>query len=61
MEFHGLYYFWPLCLFGHIQLDLLLGGYPSEISEEKEVNNPALKHRGLCEAHAKRPLHKLNG
>ena len=26
-----------------------------------EVNNPALKHRGLCEAHAKRPLHKLNG
>ena len=23
------------------------------------VNNPALKRRGLCEAHAKRPLHKL--
>ena len=31
------------------------------IHGEKLVNNPALKHRGLCEAHAKRPLHKLNG
>ena len=30
-------------------------------TDYQQVNNPALKRRGLCEAHAKRPLHKLNG